>query len=133
VGPEGLRLLLDTHALIWFASDAPQLSEAARSALEDEGNEVLVSAVNALEIAIKHRLGKLPSGELLATDFERQIAGRGLGSLAMTATHARIAGALPGDHNDPFDRILAAQALLEGLTIVSRDAALDAFGVIRLW
>ncbi len=128
-----MRLLLDTHALIWFANDAPALSATARSAIEDPLNEVIVSAVNALEISIKHRLGKLPKVEPFVTDFDGEVAGRGFVNLPMTSNHARVAGTLAGDHGDPFDRILAAQALLEGLTVVSRDTALDAFNVSRLW
>ena len=128
-----MRLLLDTHALIWFTADAPGLSADAKAAIEDPDNEIMVSAVNALEIAIKHRLGKLPSAAILAEHFEREVAIEGFASLSITPTQARVAGTLFGDHGDPFDRILAAQALLEGLTIVSRDAALDGFGVTRLW
>lgn len=128
-----MNLLLDTHALIWFAYTPELLSAKANAAIEDEQNEVYVSAVNALEIAIKHRLGKLPSARDFAADFDREIEGRGFRCIPMNSIHARIAGGLAGDHGDPFDCILAAQALLEGLTIVSRDAALDAFGVTRLW
>ena len=133
MGPYRLRLLLDTHALVWFSNGDPALSRKAVKVIEDPDNEVYVSAVSALEVAIKHRRGKLPSAEPLATDFDREIAGHGLIALLITSNQARVAGSLPGDHADPFDRILAAQALLEGLTLVSRDAALDAFGVSRLW
>lgn len=128
-----MRLLLDTHALIWFTSGSPLLSPSARAAIEDPENEIFVSAVNALEISIKHRLGKLPSAEILAMHFEREVAIEGFASITITPTHARIAGAMTGAHGDPFDRILAAQAVLEGFTLVSRDTALDAFNVSRLW
>lgn len=128
-----MKLLLDTHVLIWFAYGRPDLSRAADVAIRNPHNQVFVSAANALEIAIKHRLGKLPSARHFAADFDGEIANRGFVCLSMTSNHARVAGGLPGDHGDPFDRILAAQALLEGLTIVSRDAALDGFGVTRLW
>lgn len=133
MGAHRLKVLLDTHALVWFAYAQADLSRVADDAIRDPHNQVFVSAVNALEIAIKHRLGKLPSARHFAANFDGEIANRGFVCLPMTSNHARVAGGLSGDHGDPFDRILAAQALLEGLTIVSRDAALDSFGVTRLW
>lgn len=104
-----------------------------RELIVDPANAKLVSAVSAVEIATKFRLGKLPEGAMLAKDFEAITASQGFIELALTGRHGRLAGNLPGAHKDPFDRMLAAQAILEGLTLVSSDAALDQFGVQRIW
>lgn len=128
-----MRLLLDTHALAWFALDSPSLSSRARQAIEEQAEATFVSAVTAFEIATKHRLGKWPQVKALAADFNRIVAGQGFEALPFTARHATLAGAFPNEHRDPFDRQLAAQAMVEQLTVVSVDPALDAFGVNRLW
>ena len=126
-----MRLLLDTHALIfWVGGDERMRS---REAILDPANETFVSTVSAVEVATKYRLGKLPEAELLARSFESCVADQGFIELDLTVTHGRLAGALVGPHKDPFDRMLAAQALTEGLVLVSSDAALDQFGVQRLW
>lgn len=128
-----MKLLLDTQALIWVVGDPDQLSLRARHVLSDADNLVLVSAASAWEIATKVRTGKLPGAAALATDFETIIDGRGLTPLPITSRHARLSGALPGEHKDPFDRILSAQAILETASLVSNDSAVDQFGVQRLW
>lgn len=128
-----MRLLLDTHALLWWLAGASALSAPARDAIGDEANEVLVSAASAWEVATKHRLGKLPGIGPLALDFAGCLADQGFTELPITVAQADRAGALPGPHRDPFDRMLIAQALLEDLTLVSSEALFDSFAVRRLW
>lgn len=128
-----MRLLLDTHALLWWAHEPELLSARARDTLGHAGNELIVSAVSAMEIATKDRIGKLTYRTSLATSFVETVVPRGLGVLSIDCEHAQRAGKLPGDHRDPWDRLLAAQALIEGLTLVSNDAKLAALGVETLW
>lgn len=128
-----LRLLLDTHALVWWLAGDRALSPAAIAAIGNADNEVLVSAVSAMEISTKHRLGKLPQAELLAQDFEALIDAQGFAELPISCRHGRMAGALGLAHKDPFDRLLIAQALTENLTLVSNEILFDSYGVSRLW
>jgi PIN domain nuclease of toxin-antitoxin system len=125
--------LLDTHALLWFLEGSDKLRRAARQVIEDEANTVFVSAVSAMEVTTKVRLGKLASAEALALNFEVEILVRGFLPLPITLAHAERAGGMPGEHRDPFDRLLIAQALVEDLTLVSNEAIFDGFGVKRLW
>ena len=129
----GLRLLLDTHALIgWLAGDEA-LSHRAREAIADESNTVAVSAASAMEIATKVRIGRLPGATLLAQDFEAIIAAQGFTELPISTRHARLAGEMNITHKDPFDRLLIAQAQAEGMVLVSNEALFDGFTVRRLW
>ena len=128
-----MRLLLDTHALIWWLAGDAQLSTTARSAIEDEGNEVFVSAASAWEVATKHRLGKLPGAGPLAVDFAREVRAQGFAPLPITLEHGQVAGSLAGHHRDPFDRMLVAQAREEKMGLVSIETLFDGFGVTRLW
>ncbi len=128
-----MRLLLDTHALIWWLIADDALSARAREAIADEANSVAVSAASAMEIATKFRLGKLAQAELLARDFEAIIAAQGFEELAITVHHARLAGEMNIAHKDPFDRLLIAQSQAEGMVLVSNEALFDGFAVQRLW
>ena len=128
-----MRLLLDTHALIWWLAGDPSLSPSAQQAITDPNNAVFVSAASAWEISTKHRLGKLPAAAALAADIVTIIAGQGFVELPMTVRHTQLAGSLPGTHKDPFDRMLVAQATLESLVLVSTEAVFDDYGVSRLW
>jgi len=128
-----LRLLLDTHALIWWLVGDDALSHRAREAIADEGNAVAVSAASAMEVATKFRIGKLPDAALLAQDFEAVIAQQGFDELAISVHHARLAGEMNIAHKDPFDRLLIAQAQAEDMTLVSNEALFDGFAVKRLW
>ena len=128
-----MRLLLDTHAFIWWFEGNRRLSRPARRAIDDETNDVLISAVSAWEIAIKYWLGKLPEVEALALDISGAIARQGFRELPITVDDAARAGALPGPHRDPFDRMLVAQALSGNLALVSIDPLFDRYGVRRLW
>lgn len=128
-----MRLLLDTHSLLWWSADDPRLSTAAREAIALDSNEVLVSAASAWEIATKARIGKLKGVERLLANFEAIMAADKFTLLAMSHSHALLAGSFVHDHRDPFDRMLAAQALIEGATLITDDAALRGFGASTLW
>jgi PIN domain nuclease of toxin-antitoxin system len=119
------RLLLDTHALLWWSMDDAALARVARAAIGDPANEVFVSAASAWEIATKFRLGKLPSAEILALDITSAIANQGFLELPLTIAHAQRAGGLPEPIRDPFDRMLIAQSILEAMPLVSNEAAFD--------
>lgn len=128
-----MRVLLDTHALLWWVADSGRLSPRARRIVADEANGVLVSAASAWEIATKYRLGKLPGAEAVALDVAGTIGDQGFEPLPVGVRDAERAGRLPGPHRDPFDRMLAAQALARDLGVVSVDEALDGYGVRRIW
>jgi PIN domain nuclease of toxin-antitoxin system len=128
-----LRLLLDTHAVIWWLAGDTALTRIARDAISDETNDVFVSAASSWEIATKHRIGKLPQAAMLAADIPGAIARQGFQELAITLRHAQIAGALPGPHRDPFDRMLIAQALHEQMTLVSQEHIFSRYGAQLLW
>jgi PIN domain nuclease of toxin-antitoxin system len=123
-----MRVLLDTHALLWSLGQPSMLTPEARMVIEDGGNEVFVSPVSAWEVAIKRAAGKLDASGDLAAEIE---AAAFVGLPIMIA-HALAAGALPPHHRDPFDRMLIAQAQVEGLTIVTRDLRFAAYDVLTL-
>ena len=128
-----MRVLLDTHTLLWWLFDDPKLSPTARATLGDPGNEILVSSASAWEIATKVRLGKLPSAAVLVQDIAGWIERAGFSELPVRIAHAQRAGGWPQPHRDPFDRMLAAQAVEEELTLVTRDPAFDSLGIRVLW
>ena len=128
-----MRVLLDTHAFLWWLVDSARLSRVAYRAIADEGNDILVSAASAWEITTKHRLGRLPEGATAALDVAASIASQGFEGLAISVADAERAGRLPGPHRDPFDRMLIAQAQGRSLAIVSVDSAFDSYAVQRLW
>jgi PIN domain nuclease of toxin-antitoxin system len=128
-----VRLLIDTHALLWWLNDEPSLSPAARKAMAESSNVLLVSAASAWEIATKVRLGKLPTAEELAADFQGFMLREGFTILDITANHAIRAGLLPGPHKDPFDRMLISQAQAESVPIVTNERIFEAYGVRRIW
>ncbi len=128
-----MRLLLDTHAFLWWCADDPRLSRRAVQAVSDGSSEVLLSAVSGWEVAIKARLGKLPLGDAPATFMARMLERHAFGVLPVTMRHALGDYALPAHHSDPFDRLLVAQAQLEGLTLVTDDAFIRRYEVETLW
>ena len=128
-----MRLLLDTHAFLWWLAGDAALSSAAQTAIADTTNEIFVSAASVWEMATKHRIGKLPGIGSIAADLEAAIAGQGFQGVPISLRQAQAAGALPGPHSDPFDRVLIAQAMLEDLVLVSNESPFDAYGVRRLW
>lgn len=128
-----MRLLLDTHVLLWWWTDDARLFGAARDAISNPENEIWVSAASAWEIATKDRLGKLDLLPNLTLRFNELIEQSRFRLLAINAGHALLAGSLRQDHRDPFDRMLAAQAEIERLTLVTADPALSQFDIARLW
>lgn len=128
-----MRLLLDTHTFLWWLDGDRRLPVAARRRIADEGNVILVSAASAWEITTKARLGKLPGALDVAADVAAAAASQGFAGLHISILHAQRAGRLPGDHRDPFDRMLIAQAQLEDVPIVSNERIFDAYGVNRIW
>ena len=127
-----MRVLLDTHALIWALRSDKRLSRPATEALE-LARETLVSPVSAYEICFKHRLGKLPEMNVFAGDLEKELGSVDVTWLPITPTHAVVAGKLDPSHRDPFDRLLIAQALVERVPLVSNEEVFDGFGVERIW
>jgi PIN domain nuclease of toxin-antitoxin system len=128
-----MRLLLDTHALLWWLDGDRRLSRRARTAIADQRNVVLVSAASSWEITTKARIGRLPGALEVAADVAGCVARQGFSSLDITLLHAQRAGGMPGAHRDPFDRMLIAQAQIEDLPVVSDDAVFDGFSVARVW
>ena len=128
-----MRVLLDTHAFLWWLAGSDRLSGAARAAIGDPENDILVSAASAWEIAVKHRLGKLPGADDVALDVAGCIASQGFLELPITVRNGERAGRLPGPHRDPFDRMLIAQALALDLPLVSLETLFDRYGVTRIW
>ena len=128
-----MRLLLDTHALLWWWANDAQLSEAARAAILDESNEVHVSAASAWEIATKQRIGKLPTWPMPTGGFNELVTADGFVHLPVGAAHAWRAGSLAWAHRDPFDRMLAAHATLDRLALVTRDPAFADLPISTLW
>lgn len=128
-----MRVLIDTHALLWWFVDDPRLSAKARTLILDERTDVLVSAASAWEIATKHRLGKLPEAEEVATRFDQLVDADGFTPLPIRSRHALVAGAFDAQHRDPFDRMLAAQAQIERVPLLTADRALSVFPIKTLW
>ena len=126
-------LLLDTHAFLWWLDGDPNLSTRARAAIAAHPVKAYVSGASAWEISTKARIGKLPDAMDVAADVAGCIAREGFQPLAVTVAHGQRAGALPGPIKDPFDRMLIAQAMIDGLHLVSIEHSFDAYGVLRLW
>ena len=120
-----MRLLLDSHVLLWWTSSPSRIAAPTKSAIDSSDNDVFVSVATAWELAIKSGLGRLrmPSG------LEEKMDERGLQKLGISFAHAALAGRLPRHHGDPFDRMLIAQAQSEGLTLVTRDRVFSAYGI----
>lgn len=130
-----MRYLLDTHTLAWAITQPDQLSQSALELLQDPLNPLVVSPVSVWEMSTKHKLGKWPevalfTDEALYTGFLNPL---GADELPINSRHARLAGQLASAHKDPFDRLLAAQAVLEGIPILSKDFSLDGFPIVRVW
>ena len=128
-----MTVLLDTSTVLWATLAPANLTPVAMAIIADEKHTILVSAVTAWEIATKVRKGKLPEAAKLESVFLEKMREAGYALLAIRPEDALRAGRLPGTHRDPFDRMLAAQALAADMALVSNDEQLDQFGVRRLW
>ena len=128
-----MRLLLDTHALLWWWGEPELLSERARNLIAQPEHEILASAASAWEIATKVRLGKLRAAASAVPNYLDWLAEDGFVALPITTEHALEAGALVGTHRDPFDRMLAAQAMIEDLELITRDPAIASLGARTIW
>jgi PIN domain nuclease of toxin-antitoxin system len=128
-----VNLLLDTHTLLWFLNDAPQLVPTATSLIVDPANRKFASMATCWEIAIKVGLKKLDLGEPATTFLPRELAANNFAVLGIELAHATFVETLPPHHKDPFDRILISQSLLKTMPIVSADTLFDPYGVTRLW
>ena len=128
-----MRVLLDTHTVLWATLSPSSLSRKASAIIADERNVILVSAASAWEIATKVRLGKLPGAEMLEREFLEIMNRAGYTLLPIDVESALRAGRLIGEHRDPFDRMIASQALANDIPILSSDSRLDAFGARRIW
>ena len=126
-------LLLDSHTILWFLWDDSRLSAPAKSLIEDADNRKLVSVASCWEIAIKVGIGKLDLGEASQSFLSREITRNHFELLPITLAHATAVERLAAHHRDPFDRLLAAQAMIEGLSLVSNDPIFDQYGLTRLW
>jgi PIN domain nuclease of toxin-antitoxin system len=129
-----VRLLLDTHILLWAVNEPHRVSAAAERAVMAVENELFVSAISSYEIANKYRLGKLPQCEVIVEAWPELIETIGASTMDLTSRHCYVAARLDWQHRDPFDRMLAAQAMLEGLTLVSSDTTFSTLpGLSLLW
>ena len=129
-----MTLLLDTHVLIWALAAPHRLPASVRVRVADRRESLVVSAASAFEIATKHRLGRLPEAAALVHSFDEQVARLGADLISIEARHAITAGSLDWAHRDPFDRLLAAQAMSEGFELVSADAVFTGLaGIAVVW
>jgi PIN domain nuclease of toxin-antitoxin system len=130
-----VKLLLDTHAFVWAVNppSTGRLSARAIRAIEDRRNEMLISAASAWEIATLHRLGRIDAGERITERWKEALDELGARDLAVTSAHGLLAGGFGVDHRDPFDRMLAAQSIIEDAQLVTADPAMRAFGAALLW
>jgi PIN domain nuclease of toxin-antitoxin system len=127
------RVLLDTHAFLWWSFGQKFLTPRALDVIRASENQIFVRAASAWEIATKFRIGKLPEAQVIALDIGGAMAGEGFSELPVTVAHAQRAGALPEPVRDPFDRMLIAQSIVEGMPLVSNERRFDRYGVTRLW
>ena len=129
-----MKVLLDTHVFFWALVAPDRLSNAAQSAIEDPASELIVSAVSAWELATKHRVGKLEAAGPIVLTYERQVADLGAQQLSVSTSHALLAGTLDWDHREPFDRLLAAQSMAEGMPLITKDSAFATLpGIQTIW
>ena len=128
-----MKVLLDTHALLWVLLEPAKLSRRVRTLVSDTKTEVLVSSATAWEIATNHRLGKLEHAENVVRGYAEHLHRALATELPISSAHALLAGSFKNAHKDPFDRLIAAQSVLEAVTLVSSDAAFQDFPVTLIW
>ena len=130
---EFMKVLLDTCALLWWWSEPNELSSKARLTIQDPTTAVYVSVASAWEIATKYRIGKLPLGERIMNEWDHRLTLDRFQEITISSTHAFRAGTFLGPHRDPFDRMIAAQGMLEHMPIVTPDEQLEVLGANRVW
>ncbi|NTF07231.1 type II toxin-antitoxin system VapC family toxin [Agrobacterium rubi] len=128
-----MKYLLDTHTLLWWIDGDNQLSSDALDIISDPENDIYVSAASAWEIATKFAKGRLPTASLVLPDFAGIIQQEGFSELPINSVHMVRSAMLPGEHRDPFDRILAAQAIIENMALISTDEKIPSLGVLTRW
>ena len=128
-----MRYLLDTHALVWWLFSPRLLSDTAREAIGDPDNEIMVSAISGYELGNKNRLGKWEEVASLANAFEERITAEAFTLIALSGRHASVAGLLTGTPRNPFDRMIAAQAIMEGMPVLTVDPAFKVLGADTIW
>lgn len=128
-----MRLLLDTHTLLWWVHEPERLTSRVIEAVSEPDNEIFVSPVSAMEIATKQRRNRLDYDTPLATNFIAEVIDLGFNELRISGDHAQLAGVLKGPNQDPWDRLLAAQAQIEKLLLVSRDAHMTGLNIVPFW
>lgn len=128
-----MRVLLDTHAFLWWVDDAPELTREARKTIASAGNECFLSVASCWEMAIKASIGKLKLAQAVERFIPEQLAANGFRLLEVDFRHVARVEVLPFHHRDPFDRLLVTQAVSEKMAVVSSDAALDSYGIRRIW
>lgn len=133
MGRRRLSLILDSHALFWWVTDSPMLSDIARAAIAEEEGQCFVSSVSLFELSNKLRLGKLDAARELVERIDHEMIVNDLTALPVTIAHAKLAGSLASPHRDPFDRLLAAQSILEDVPVITVDAAIRDLGAKVVW
>ncbi len=128
-----MRLLLDTCTLLWAWAEPDKLSSRVHVLLEDPHNKVWVSSASAWEIATQHRLGNYPAGGHVIEEWDERLAQDGFRQLTIAGAHALRAGSLPHAHRDPFDRMIAAQGMVQKITVATPDPAIGALGADTIW
>lgn len=129
----GLRVILDTHALLWALMEPERLSATSREIIADPSTVLIVSSASAWEIATKHRLGGLDAADTVVHGFRAHLGRLGAEELPIRVDHAILAGSLQGSHRDPFDRMLAAQSLIEAIPIITDDRNIADLGAPTIW
>lgn len=128
------QVMLDTHVLLWMLTDPARLSGTVSDTVTDRGTELFVSAASAWEIATKHRLGKLPRAEVLTRGYRQHLTRLAVESIPITDEHSLLAGSLEWAHRDPFDRMIAAQCMIESVPLLTADEAFGTLvGVQVIW
>lgn len=128
-----MKLLLDTHTLVWWLSDDDQLSDRARDCVSDPQNQIFVSAASAYEVSLKHSMGRFPEAQVLSRNWANIIHSAGFDLIDISSAHGLRAGLLPRHHGDPFDRLLIATAVEETMSLVSKDHAIAQYDVPMIW
>jgi len=130
---ELVKVFLDSCVLLWWWSEPERLSPRVTSLIKDASNTINVSAATAWEIATKHRIGKLPGAARIIEEWDHRVSLDRFTEVPVTSSHAFRAGTLPGSHRDPFDRMIAAQGIMENAPVLTPDAVFESLGAQRIW